>query len=101
MSKSRGVYMTKTKFFGIVEIYKNCKDQDNVELFEEQLKIFLDFDPYKTTYNPEYGKRLGEKQKQKAAEECKTVFELYRKPYLKNKKDSISQNNDKDQLITG
>lgn len=101
MSKSCGVYLSKTKFFGILEIYKNCKDRDNVDVFEDKLKMLLNYDPSKSTYNPEYGKRLMEKRKTIATEECKTVFELYKKPYLKENTKSIPQTNDNNQLSTG
>ena len=85
MSKGRAVTLTKTKYYGILEIHKRCMNK-SMEDFEQQLQDFLNYDPLQSSYDPEYGKKVMEQRKKLAEEKGKTLYELYHKPYLKKKK---------------
>lgn len=78
MSKSRGVSLTKKKFYGIIDLvrkYSHTLDSN----FEEQLKTTLNFDPTKSSYDPVRGKKISELRRQKALEEGKAIRNYDRK----------------------
>lgn len=86
MSKSN-VSLTKKKFYGIIDIHKKCLNS-SVDNFEKELMEYLNYDPLKSSYNQEYGKRLMEQRKRHAEGKGKSLYELYHKPYIKKKNDN-------------
>lgn len=104
MPTARNVFITKDKYKKIIELLEQCvkNNEDNiVETFDRKLKEFLDYDPSLSCYDPLNGKKLIERRKQRCLDEGKTLYELYRKPYIKKKTDGVGvQNNLNNNLIT-
>lgn len=84
MQKGYNAIVNKKRYNQILELLNDqIKDDTLVHIIDNGIKEILNFDPAKTAYNPEYGKNQAEKRKERALKEGKSVYELYRKPYLK------------------
>lgn len=84
MPKGYNAVMSKKRYNEIIDFLKqSIHDDAMVETIEEKIKEIFNFDPSKPAYNPEYGKKQAEKRKERALQKGASVYELYRKPYLK------------------
>lgn len=97
MQKGYNAIVNKKRYNQILELLNDqIKDDTLVHIIDKRIKEILNFDPAKTAYNPEYGKNQAEKRKERALKEGKSVYELYRKPYLKkDNKNKIENEQDK------
>lgn len=83
MPKGYNVTISKKRYSEIIQtLHENIKDEHIVETIEKRIQEILEYDPSKSTYNPDYGKKELEKRRQRALEEGKSIYELYRKPYM-------------------
>ena len=88
MQKGYNAVVNKKRYNQILELLNDqIKDDSLVHIIDEGIREILKFDPTKSAYNPKYGKNQAEKRKERAIKEGKSVYELYRKPYLKKDKD--------------
>jgi len=86
MPKGYNVTMSKKRYNEIVKsLHDILQDDQLVTTIETRIKEVMNYDPTAPSYNPEYGKQQVEQRQQRATKENKSIYEIYRKPYLKKK----------------
>lgn len=82
--KGYNVFVTKTKYNGLINLVKKYVPEDtDYEKVEQEIREVLQYDPNLPSYSRSNMFKTVEKRKQKALEEGKTLYELYVKSYVK------------------